>query len=170
MKTNNQLNQNDVESSHINFLPSEVTDGLETVIGDISAFLQNFCYRFEKISTESLATKVNPNKNDDSAKEREDWEAQRLVAEQMIREKIELLTDSWLRLEEEQRTLLQMKKGLAVELSTRAGESTSGNVGSETQRLPGSSHSSTKTVQSAVGEFERLRQEIRSSRSKTKPK
>jgi hypothetical protein len=170
MKTSNQLNQNDTESTLFNSLPSEVIEELETVIGDIGGFLQNFCNRFEELSTESFATKVNPNNNDDSAEAREDWEAQRLVAEQGLREKIELLTGAWLRLEEEQRTLLQMKNGLAVELSTRAGENTAGSVGSNMKCLPGSSRHSTKTVQSAVCEFERLRQEIQSSRPKQSPK
>lgn len=171
MNTSNQQNQNDTELTQItNSVPNAVIDELETVLGDISAFLQSFCYRFEEISTEPPATKVNPNKNDYSAEARADWETQRLVAEQRIREKIELLTGSWLRLEEEQRTLLQMKKGLAVELSTRERENTAGSVGSEMQRLPGSSHFSTKTVQSAVCDFERLRQEIQSSRPKQSPK
>ena len=90
-----------------------------------------------------------------------------MQAEQRIREQVDLLTNAWLRLEDEQRTLLQSKQGLANELKARAvtPEFSSASI---LQCLPGRSQFPTKTEQSTVHEFERLRHEIQASRPNIK--
>lgn len=160
---NQPIETNEIETNEA----VSVFDELASVVSDINAFLQNFIDRFESIQAESPTSIDSLKEVDDSADTREEWDIKRLLAEQKIREQVELLTNAWLRLEEEQRALLETKKGLAVELSSRAEKKAVG-IGSPVQCLPGTSHFSTKTEQSAVFEFERLRREIQANRPKAK--
>ncbi len=148
--------------------PPHIVDELEAVINEIQAFLQNFCDRFEALTAQATTLPGDFTDNDDAAESRDDWEAKRKQAEQRIHEQVDLLTNAWLRLEDEQRSLLQTKQGLANEFKARA-TTFDGSSSSILQCLPGNSHFSAKTEHSAVHEFERLRHEIQSSRPNIKP-
>lgn len=144
-----------------------IADELEAVVNQIQDFLQNFCDRFETLSAQASILSVDFAEDHDYATSRDDWEDKRLQAEQRIREQVDLLTQAWLRLEDEQRSLLQTKQALANELKAR---STTFDVSpaSILQCLPGNSQFASKTEHAAVHEFKQLRHEIQSSRPNIK--
>ncbi len=90
-----------------------ILDELEAVVDEIDRFVQDFCERFEG-SIERFSTfPANFADSAGTADSLDDLESSRQQAEQGIREQMELLTLAWLRLEDEQRALLQSKQGLA---------------------------------------------------------
>jgi hypothetical protein len=144
----------------------DIFDQLDSVIGDIHGFLSNFCERLQRLTAEPVATQGDSHAGDTSPEAREEWEAKRARTEQKIRDHVELLSDAWLRLEAEQRNLLQTKEGLAVDLPSRADKNSVaavGGVGAARQSVSSISNPP-QLRQSAVREFERLRQEIQLSR------
>ncbi len=147
--------------------PQHIVEELEAVVNEIQTFLENFCERFETLTTQFSTLPADFTDDDYSADALGDWEAKRIQAEQSIRAQVDLLTSAWLRLEDEQRSLLQTKQGLANEQKARA---TTSHISSASmlQCLPGSLQTAAKTEHSAVDAFERLRQEIQSSRPHTK--
>ncbi len=147
--------------------PQHIIGELEAVVSDIQAYLQNFCDRFETLTAQASTLPVSLTANDDSSESQYDWEAKRLQAEQRIREQVDLLSNAWLRLEDEQRSLQQTKQGLANELKARVTTIDASST-SILQCLPGSSQFAAKTEHSAIHEFERLRHEIQSSRPNIK--
>lgn len=147
--------------------PQHIVGELEAVVNEIQAFLQNFCDRFETLRAQASTLPADFTDNDDSDDSSADWEIKRKQAEQRIGEQVDLLTNAWLRLEEEQRSLLQTKQGLANELKARA-TTFDGSSASILQCLPGESQFAAKTEHSAVHQFERLRHEIQSSRPNIK--
>lgn len=146
-----------------NCQPNVVIDELNSVVNDIYTFLQGFVNRFEMIAQEIPASYDILNSDYVSA---ETWDNKRLLVEHRIREQVELLTNAWLRLEEEQRTLLETKKGF----DNVAKKNTAGSIGYPIQGLPGTSHFSINTQQTAVDEFERMRREIQTNRPNIKAK
>lgn len=140
-----------------------IFDELESVIGDINSFFHNFCERMRRVTTETVSSGANSNETAISPEARENWETKRARTEQRIRDHVDMLADAWLRLEAEQRILLQMKEGLAVDLTSRSEKSTAGSAGSSRHCIPGSS-TLPQLRQSAVDDFETLRQEIQFSR------
>jgi hypothetical protein len=89
------------------------------------------------------------------------WEAKRAEVERSIREQVDLLADAWLRVEAEQRSLLQRKEGLA---SRSDKTSTGPSPQSGPKPVPVVYDSSPGPQHNAFSEFERLRAEIQSSR------
>lgn len=156
-----------VASTPMGGYPQHIIDELEAVINDIQTFLQNFCDRFETLTTQASTLPIDFAEDDDSAESLDDWEAKRVQAEQGIREQVELLTHAWLKLENEQRSLLQTKQGLANELKARV-TTFDDSSASLLQCLPGNSQFAVKPEHSAILEFERLRHEIQSSRPNIK--
>ncbi len=144
-----------------------IAEELEAVVNEIQGFLQNFCDRFETLSAQASILPVEFADDHGDSQSRDAWEGKRMQAEQRIREQVDLLTQAWLRLEDEQRSLLQTKQALANELKARSSTSAF-SPASILQCLPGNSQFATKTEYSAVHEFEQLRHEIQSSRPNIK--
>lgn len=145
--------------------PQEICHALELVIGDVNRFLQNFCDRLQRVVPANDSSSSHLDETDDLAEEQALWEAKRESVEQKIREQLDLLADAWMRLEAEQRSFLQKKEGLAFDLHSRAERSIAdSSVGASLQSVPGGSRLPPRPQQSAVHEFERLRQEVQSSR------
>ena len=147
--------------------PQHIVDELEAVVTEIQDFLQDFCDRFEKLTAQASTSPDNATDKGDSDESSGEWENKRKQAEQRIGEQVDLLTNAWLRLEDEQRALLQAKQGMANELKARA-TTFDGGSASRLQCLPGSSQFTANIEHSAVHEFERLRHEIQSSRPNIK--
>ncbi len=145
-------------------VPEEILDELESVIGDIHGFLHGFCARLERLAVTLPAqreTVVDPACDDD---EDENWETNRVQVERKLRDQVDLLADAWLRLEAEQRELLLLKKGNAVDSFQRATTDRLGTPDTGLPSLPGSLRLSRQSQHSAVVDFERLRQEIQFNR------
>ena len=145
-------------------LLEDTVDELEAVIGDISGFLQNFCSRLERLTTTAPIPRDATREAGGIADQQVEWEANRLSVERKLRDQVDLLADAWLRLEEEQSSLLQMKKGRAENVTNRVPATASNSFGSALQDVSDSSRVPRQLQHSAVLEFDRLRQEIQSSR------
>lgn len=143
----------------------EIFDALELIIGDVHRFLQNFCERLQHVPAPRQSDNDHSSEADSLAQEREQWEAKRARVEHKIREQLDLLAAAWLRLEAEQRSFLQMKEGLAFDVSNRPEKKPlQASLETGLQTVPGGAKPPPLLPQSAIREFERLRQEIQSSR------
>jgi hypothetical protein len=150
----------------------QVFDELEAVIGDISAFLQGCYLKFERLLSESHRLDKKDKTSAAGTVEADDQELTQTLAQETIRQQVKLLMDAWLRLENEQRVLLQTKQGLTAELGNRAESPSDNRAESILQCLPGRHPLSIPAEGSAVAEcdpaavhdFERLRREIELSR------
>lgn len=89
-------------------VPGEILDVMQNVISDIDAFLTQWLDR----STELAELAAHPDEHlqrriQELRSEQQQWENQRIAQQQVLEAKAEQLTDAWLRLEAEQRRLLQ---------------------------------------------------------------
>ncbi len=143
----------------------ELFDALELLIADINGFLRVFCEKLQREALEHECPRGHLHDTDELFEEHEDWDVKRVHVEQKIREQVDLLEDAWLRLESEQRSLLQMKEGLAVGLANR-GEMSTATVsrGTVLPSVHDVSKTSAQSQLAAVHEFEKLRQEIQAIR------
>jgi len=89
-------------------VPGEMVDAMQNVISDIDAFLSGWLER----SAEQEELTTHPDEHlqrriQELRSEQQQWETQRIAQQQVLESKAEQLTDAWLRLEAEQRRLLQ---------------------------------------------------------------
>lgn len=93
--------------------PDAIMEALQGVIGDVDTFLSDWCHRIGQKVSERDRTAMPEDKLrrciGEFQKEKSLWEAKRDAEEQRIEEKAAQLSEAWLRLEAEQRALLQMK-------------------------------------------------------------
>jgi hypothetical protein len=154
-----------------------VLDELESILGDISAFLQGCYLKFEQLLSDSRLTDEKDKTGAERTVEASDELSKQTQSQEHIRQQVALLMDAWLRLENEQRILLQTKQGLTAEFGNRVESQPDNPSESILQRLPGCQPLSIPAEGSAVvhndlsvvHDFEKLRREIELSRPSIKP-
>lgn len=153
-----------------------VLDELESILGDISNFLQGCYLKFERLLSDARLADGKDETSDAGTVEVIDEPLKPALSQEHMRQQVSLLMDAWLRLENEQRILLQTKQGLTAEFCNRVESKPDNQSESILQRLPGCPPLSMPSegpavVQcdpSVVHDFERLRREIELSRPSTK--
>jgi len=94
--------------------PSEVLDGARDVVADIDQFLSTWLDRFDRHAERTELTAIPDEHLQRRIRElqweQRQWETQRKTQQQVLDAKAKQLTDAWLRLESEQRMLLQSGK------------------------------------------------------------
>ncbi len=188
-----------VNTDDCDVAPEVILDALQDVISDVEAFLSDLFHRLDHNIAVS-DTVAEPDERlrqriEEFQYEKSQWEAKRKCDAEQFREKADQLTDAWLRLEAEQRKILQMKEPHAAASRERLPASDSAHrdsVGVATAVSAGSDavaaepvlggdqyaidqqpvkHSPVSHVsrsrEAAVRQFQRLRREIASSRPNT---
>lgn len=158
------------ESGHPHDTPESIADSLRVVVADVETFVSDYLNRlsvaFENNRSKDRTQKVYQSV-EDFEQEKTRWEQYRMLQEKEIQRKFDQLTEAWLRLEGEQRMFLQTKdQRESVQLS-------SGNAKNENIRCTSTDASSgahIRSRESAVLQFQRLRQEIDASRPPVGPR
>lgn len=108
--------------SHV--APSDAVDTLQSIITDVEEFLTDWAQRLDQCAAtfqpDTSADAVLQKRVQEFKNAKSVWEAKRLAEERRIQEKANELTQAWLRLEDEQRALLQMKDPLSVSVTSPA--------------------------------------------------
>ena len=147
---------------------------LRQLMGEIEQFLSGFCNQIQRATAQSAVTTRPDAELQKQAEElqtlKQLWDAKRDAEEKRIAERAEELTQAWLELEAEQRRFLQIRDSHAG-TPTRSEPEVGTQISHPAEATPisRSEESSVPRQQpreSARQQFDRLRREIASSRSK----
>ncbi len=113
-------------------IPADVLDGLQAVISDIDEFMFDWLQRFNRCAEEMQPTDTPDEQlrrriREFQARQRQ-WESQQKMEQEQLEANATQLTDAWLRLEAEQRELLQAVSNPLVLVSDRNGERQSPDI------------------------------------------
>ena len=180
-----QLNDQELGPGEHDLAPHEVAIVLQVIVSDVEAFVSDW---FKRLTQSVVSPMLVPTTNqqllkhiDDFQTKKRQWEERKTHAEEEIREKLEQISEAWLRLEAEQRRFLQTKESYAPTVPEYKAERESlGNVGAgdltatmtsdgrclneQSLRPPLPDTSVNRSAKNTIQQFQRLRREIESSR------
>ena len=180
-----QLNAKELALAEHDLAPDEVAIALQDIVSDVDAFVSDW---FKRLSQSVVSPIQIPATNqqllekiEGFQQEKRQWEAEKTGAEQDIREKLDEISEAWLRLEAEQRRFLQTKESYAPTVpdykterefvgnaaaggltSTMRGEGSC--LDEQPLRQPLRDPIVNRPAKSTIQQFQRLRREIESSR------
>lgn len=104
--------------------PERILEAIQEVVADVGAFLSDWVHRVDQ----RAASRCEPVTPDALLRERMEefqsmksyWEAKRTSEEQRLKEKADQLTAAWLRLEDEQRAMLQARESQGGSIRERS--------------------------------------------------
>lgn len=98
--------------------PEMVFHAVQDVVADVADFLSDWMRRFDQHLTDHAMTStpdaVLRQQMEEFELVRQSWEAKRQAEERRLRESTDQITEAWLRLEDEQRMLLQMREAAST--------------------------------------------------------
>lgn len=168
--------------------PHAVLDALQMILADVDAFMSAWFQRLEQqfvlCEVPTTANELLNERVEEFQQRKSQWDSKRKREEQQIQEKVEQLTEAWLRLETEQRRFLQIKETHVPANSDTTQRDSTGltmpqanndskleqsfsvdrgsiNANTAAYNLADQGH---RSREAAVRQFQRLRQEIESSR------